>query len=100
TSHLLGRNPPLSTRLGTSVRGRTGPHLYSFHSLVRVKCKPRSTWGCATEYAAISGNQGQGTMMLPEFTTPFSKPAIEASFSECDMPKSSAWMISNLAVRG
>ena len=34
--------------------------------------------------------QGVGIIILPEFTEPFSMASIEAVFSECETPKSSA----------
>ena len=51
---------------------------------------PKSRSGCALAYAAISLNQGQGTMMLADETMPCSIAAIVARLTECDMPASSA----------
>ena len=51
---------------------------------------PKSLSGCALAYAAISLNQGQGTMMLADDTMPCSMPWIVAMLTECDMPASSA----------
>src|SRR5215472_18108105 len=60
-------------RLGTVSLGATLPQRYVFHSLVRVRCRPRSASGCALAYSATSVSHGHGTMMLAEETERLSR---------------------------
>src|SRR6185369_12150308 len=82
--------PSLSNNDDTRSRDDTGPQRNDVHSLVSVKCKPRSAFGLARAYVAISESHGHGTMILPELTSPVSSAFIVAALTEWAIPRSSA----------
>jgi hypothetical protein len=48
-----------------------------------------SAVGCATAYAAISGADGHGNMMLADVVMPFSSPSMVPAFESGHIPASS-----------
>ena len=82
---------------GTWSRGAMPPQRYVCHSLLSVRCRPRSAFGFRFAYAATSVTHGVGIMMLPELTAPLSSASKLAAFSECATPMSSACRMSSLA---
>jgi len=60
----------------------------------------RSASGCALAYTATSPNHGHGTITVAEVMSLLSKAVRLASFSECDIARSSALMMSSLESAG
>src|SRR6185503_6550569 len=96
----LGNVPDESSRLAILSEGDTPPHRYVSHSLVIVRCRPRSAFGCALAYEATSVIQGVGIITLADETARLSSASKLAESMEWAIPRSSAWRIRSFELAG
>ena len=64
------RSSPLHRASRTCVRCRERSPAIVVHSSLKVRCTPRSSFGCWRARSAASGNQGHGAMTEPHETRP------------------------------